>query len=57
MSEAIDPRRRWGLLAAVVVVGVAVDQITKQLAELHLRGRGLVSVVDGFFELRYARNM
>ncbi|GAB5548386.1 MAG: signal peptidase II [Sandaracinaceae bacterium] len=56
MSEAIDPRRRWGLLAAVVVVGVAVDQITKQLAELHLRGRGLVSVVDGFFELRYARN-
>lgn len=48
--------RRWGLLGAVVAVGVALDQITKQLADAHLRGRGLVTVIDGFFELRYARN-
>ena len=46
----------WGLLATVVVVGVVVDQITKQLADAFLRGRGLVTVLDGFFELRYARN-
>ncbi|MCB9591356.1 MAG: signal peptidase II [Sandaracinaceae bacterium] len=49
-------RRRWGVIAAVVVVGVALDQIAKQLAEALLRGRGLVTVIDGFFELRYARN-
>lgn len=48
--------RRWGLLAGVVTVGVALDQITKQLAHAHLRGRGIVTVIDGFLELRYARN-
>ncbi len=29
--------RGWGLLGAVVAVGVALDQITKQLADAHLR--------------------
>lgn len=48
--------RRWGLLSAVVLSGTALDQVTKHFANVHLRGRGLVSVVDGFFELRYARN-
>jgi signal peptidase II len=48
--------RRFGLLAAVVLGGVAVDQITKYLADTYLRGRGIVTVIDGFFELRYARN-
>lgn len=69
MSEAADPeastaqvekprspRARWGMLATVVVAGVAIDQIGKQLADAFLRGRGIVTVVDGFFELRYARN-
>ena len=48
--------RRWGLLAGVVAAGVALDQITKQLAHAHVRGRGIVTVIDGFLELRYARN-
>lgn len=48
--------RGWGLFGAVLAIGVAVDQITKQLAEAHLRGRGIVTVIDGFFDLRYARN-
>jgi signal peptidase II len=48
--------RRFRLLALVVAVGVALDQITKQLADAHLRGRGIVTVIDGFLELRYARN-
>ncbi len=52
----MDGARRWGVLAAVVAAGVALDQIAKQLAEAHLRGRGLVTVIEGFFELRYARN-
>lgn len=52
MSKA----RRWGVLAAVVLAGVAADQVTKILADAHLRGRGLVTVIDGFFDLRYTRN-
>lgn len=59
MSEAAEtqaPRARWGMLATVVAAGVALDQIGKQLAEAFLRDRGRVTVVDGFFELRYARN-
>lgn len=49
-------KKRWILLGAVVIGGVLVDQLTKQLAHAYVRGRGIVPVVDGFFELRYARN-
>lgn len=55
MAEA-PARPRWGFLAAVVAVCVIVDQATKQLAEAYLRGRGLVTLVEDYFELRYARN-
>lgn len=48
--------RSWGVLAAVVAASVALDHTTKQLAEAYLRGQGLVSIIDGFFELRYVRN-
>ncbi len=56
MTDAPRKGSRWGILAAVVVGGVALDQITKYFADTQLRGRGLVTVIDGFFELRYARN-
>ena len=49
-------RRAWGLLLLVVVLGVAADQATKHFAELYLHGRGWVTVLDGFVELRYTRN-
>lgn len=49
-------RARWTGLAVLVGVAVAVDQITKQLADAYLRGHGLVTVVQDFVELRYARN-
>lgn len=53
----MTPRaRRWITLCAVVLAGVALDQVTKALADAHLRSRGLVTVLDGFVELRYARN-
>jgi signal peptidase II len=48
--------RKWILLAAVAGAGVVVDQITKYVAHLELRGRGLVPVLDGFLELNYQRN-
>jgi signal peptidase II len=56
MSEAPRTRPNWALLAGVVLGGVALDQITKYLADTYLRGRGLVTVIDGVFELRYERN-
>lgn len=56
MTKTALTRGSLWLLAIVTVVGVAADQITKQLAHAHLRGQGLVPVVEGFFELRYARN-
>ncbi|MBX3270975.1 MAG: signal peptidase II [Sandaracinaceae bacterium] len=49
-------RGRYFFLAAVVGAGVVLDQLTKQLAEAYLRGRAMVTVVEGFFELRYTRN-
>lgn len=48
--------RRLALAMLVIVSGVALDQITKQLAEAKLRSVQIVSVVEGFFELRYSRN-
>jgi signal peptidase II len=50
----MSAKARW--LAIVITVGVALDQATKQLARAYLRGRGPVSVIDGFFQLRYAEN-
>lgn len=49
-------RRRWLLAGLVVVTGVILDQLTKRLADAELRSVQIVSVVDGFFELRYSRN-
>lgn len=49
-------KNRWTILSLVVVVGVIVDQVTKQIAEQKLRARGIVEVIPGFFQLRYARN-
>jgi signal peptidase II len=49
-------KRRWILLATVVTIGVAIDQISKYFAHRYLASRDLVVVIDGIFELRYARN-
>jgi len=49
-------RRRWLLASLVVVSGVILDQLTKRLVEAELRSVQIVSVIDGFFELRYSRN-
>jgi len=53
----VSPAGRRGLLASLVVVsGVIFDQLTKRLVEAELRSVQIVSVIDGFFELRYSRN-
>ncbi len=48
--------KRWSILAAVIGLGVAVDQGTKHLADSELRSRGIVILIDGFLDLRYSRN-
>ena len=40
----------------VILANVAVDRFTKDLAQEHLRGQGVVQVVGDFFILRYAEN-
>ncbi len=47
---------RYRLLALVVFVGVVLDQLTKSWAEASLRGRGIVQVLDGYFDLRLSHN-
>ncbi len=49
-------KNRWTVLSLVVVVGVIVDQVTKQIADAKLKTAGIVEVIPGFFQLRYARN-
>lgn len=47
---------KWGALSIVVALGVTLDQITKRIAHAELRMRGIVTVVEGFFDFRYSRN-
>ena len=42
--------------AVLVFILVALDQITKLLASLFLKGRGPLKVIKGVFELQYLEN-
>lgn len=48
--------RTWMWLLGVVGIGAVFDQATKAWADANLRGRGIVTLVDGLFDLRYVRN-
>lgn len=54
----VDPsvERKWLLLGVVVPLAVALDQVTKQIADSALATRGIVTVIEGFFMLDYSRN-
>lgn len=43
-----------GLL--VIVIGVALDQSSKFLAVLHLKGKDSIILIDGVFQLHYLEN-
>lgn len=47
---------RWGILLVVVLIGTIIDQYTKYLANIRLRDRGIVTIIEGFFDLRYSLN-
>lgn len=49
-------RNRWALLGLVVVLGVALDQLTKRIALEKLSTAGMVPVIDGFFRFEYHTN-
>ena len=49
-------KRALWTLVGIAAPAVALDQATKRLADLHVQGRGILPVVEGFLELRYARN-
>lgn len=48
--------KRWVVLVSVVATGISIDQYTKYLAHTQLFNRGIIPVIDGFFDLRYSRN-
>jgi len=55
-AESIRTTRRWQLFAALTVVSVVLDQLTKWWAHGSLRAIGSKTIVHGYFDLRYALN-
>ncbi len=49
-------RKRILLAAVLIIANIALDQITKQLAQQHLQGLGQLSYLGDFFRLSYVEN-
>lgn len=56
MADAVASRRARRLVAAIVCVVVAADQVSKALAVHYLTGRGVIDVASGAFHLELYRN-
>lgn len=48
--------KRTALVVGIVAVNVIVDQVTKELARLHLQGQADQLFWDGFFRLTFVEN-
>ena len=48
--------RKWGMDLLVILVGVLLDQMTKYLAVVYLKGQEAISLIPGVLELRYLEN-
>lgn len=48
--------RKWGLDLFIIFAGVFVDQFTKYLAVLYLKGQEAIELIPGVLELRYLEN-
>lgn len=55
-GERMNRARAWLKLAALSALGLWLDQYTKGQAEARLQGRPFVTLIEGFFELRYTLN-
>lgn len=47
---------RWPVLLPLAAAAVVLDQWTKSWADAQLRFRGVVTILEGVFDLRYSRN-
>ena len=52
----MEPVRHSIVAALVLGAGIAVDQLSKHWADAQLRLAGIVDIVPGVLDLRYARN-
>ena len=48
--------RKWGMDLLVILLGVLLDQMTKYLAVVYLKGQEAISLIPGVLELRYLEN-
>ena len=48
--------RKWGIDLFIIFAGVLLDQVTKYLAVLYLKGQEAFSLIPGALELRYLEN-
>ena len=48
--------KEYVIYAAVTVIGIILDQLTKLLAALYLKGGDAVTVIPGVVQLRYVEN-
>jgi signal peptidase II len=44
------------ILISVIIVNLGLDQITKYLARVYIKGKGIIYVVGDFFIMTYAEN-
>ena len=51
-------KKTFQLLTGIfaVLIGIGLDQLTKQLAVLHLKEKAAISIIPGVFELYYLEN-
>ena len=48
--------KQIGISYLCVVLAVAIDQITKYMASVYLKGQEAVALIPGVFELKYLEN-
>ena len=56
MSLLKKNRKKYGVFAALIILSVVLDQWTKHLAVLHLKGQPSYRLIDGVFHLSYVEN-
>lgn len=52
----ISKMKRNILIISVIVVNLGIDQVSKVMARLYLKGQGAIRVIGDFFILTYAEN-
>jgi len=48
--------RRWTIFSSIAIIGLVVDQLTKQYIDRSMRMFQSIPVIDGLFNITYVRN-